>query len=342
LIESLLLLLAVLPPALYLAYLMAADRREPEPQHMILFTLGLGILSTIPAMLIEGLLGLIPVFSPDTFGGAALASFVQVAPVEELCKLVAVLAFAWKNANFNEENDGIVYVTTGAIGFALFENILYVLQYGFGTGIARALTSIPLHVFCGVIMGYFAGKARFASSRRESAGFLAIGFGLAWFIHGAYDTFAMSGGGALPVIAIVIALMAVGRRLLLAGSQGSRERWAAPDRAKPMRLDTPAEEFARVVKKYGESKIGREEDGRYYLKPEKQVWKAAIGRLFLFLSVVVVFVGIRFPGRIPITADSRSALFAFFFLLTAIPGVLGLMLEFSYRRRASTRHYFSL
>ena len=54
-----------------------------------------------------------------------------------------VLLFVWGNPNFNEENDGVVYVGASAIGFAVLENIAYVVQNGIGTGVLRAMAPLP-------------------------------------------------------------------------------------------------------------------------------------------------------------------------------------------------------
>lgn len=348
-IQFLSLLLAVLPPFAYLLYLMAADRREPEPLHMVLFALGLGILSTVPSFILESFFALIPWFHADSaaaagpvlspFTIAALAAFIQIAPVEEFFKLAAVLLFIWKNPNFNEENDGIVYVTLSAIGFALFENIFYVLQYGFGTGLVRSVTSIPLHTFCGVIMGYFVGRARFASERKESRRLIITGFALAWLIHGLYDTFALTRGGALFLLFIVAALFTAGSRVVHEGSRSSRARWDNPDRAAPMQLDTPSQEFERIMKKYGASLVDRDEEGRVFLKPEKQPWKAIAARSLLVLSILIAVAG-YFASALPGAAENRASIFAFFAFVITVPALLGVMLEYSYRRRATERQYF--
>lgn len=336
------LLLAILPPFAYLVYLMAADRREPEPLHMVLFALGLGILSTVPSFIVESLIAFTPWFQvdPSSSVSAVLASFIQIAPVEEFFKLAAILLFVWKNPNFNEENDGIVYVTLSAIGFALFENVFYVLQYGFGTGLVRAVTSIPLHTFCGVIMGWFVGKARFAAARGESRRLIVSGFACAWTIHGLYDTLALTRGGALFLIVTVAALFAAGCRVVRKGSRASRARWDKPESATPMRLDTPALELERIVKKYGASLIDRDDQGRVFLKPEKQPWKAIAARSLLAVSILLACAAV-YAAALPEAAASRASIFAFFAFIITVPALLGVMLEYSYRRRATRRQYFS-
>lgn len=337
-LEMTLMIVAVLPPMLFLLSLIKADRREPEPMQMILFTLGLGILSTVPAVFVEFLFGLTGLFGEQNILGAFLASFIQIAPAEEFFKLAVILLFVWKSPHFNEENDGIVYVTVSAIGFALFENILYVLDHGFGTGVLRAITSIPLHTFAGVLMGSYVGKARFAATRRESRILILKGFLLAWFYHGAYDTLAMTGNLVLILILVII-LFIVGTRIIKAGTRSSWSRWWDPDATVQITLDTQEEELERIRKKYGDEKIERDEDGRPFLKPEKIVWKAVVGRLLIGIAVVTILIGF---SRFSTAAGGSPGLFSFFLYFGGIPGVLGALLESSYRYRANNKHYFVL
>jgi RsiW-degrading membrane proteinase PrsW (M82 family) len=336
-----LLILAVSPPVLFLLYLLKADRTEPEPLEMVLFALALGIVSTMPASIFEGLLGFIPVFNQETLSGIVLTSFIQVAPVEEGCKLAVILLFVWKNRNFNEENDGIVYVTASSIGFALFENVLYVLAGGIGTGIGRAFTSIPLHTFCGVLMGSFVGRARFAPDRRSSVILILKGFAIAWFIHGLYDSFAMASDDASATLLLVLvaSLFVAGRYFVRKGKALSEARWANPDAAPQIAIDTAEQEIRRVIAKYGMDKLGVDDDGKYFLKPERQFWKIVTSRLLIGFSItcwILVPLGVLVGGDEELT----SLVFYFCVMLTSVPIVLGIMLATSYHRRLTKNHYF--
>jgi RsiW-degrading membrane proteinase PrsW (M82 family) len=71
----------------------------------------------------------------------------------------------YNNKNFNEPFDGIVYAVIVSMGFATIENIIYVFQYGFATGILRLFTAVPAHAAFGILMGYFLGKAKFTHGK---------------------------------------------------------------------------------------------------------------------------------------------------------------------------------
>jgi RsiW-degrading membrane proteinase PrsW (M82 family) len=54
----------------------------------------------------------------------------------------------------------IVYASFVALGFACFENLLYVSDTGVFTGVVRAFTAIPGHVCDGVLMGSYLALAK--------------------------------------------------------------------------------------------------------------------------------------------------------------------------------------
>jgi len=219
----LLLVVSVAPGLAFLVVIMRMDRREPEPKALVARVLGLGAVSGIVAGLVEAAFAWVPIFHAPGLGGPAAEAFLLVAPVEEVCKLAVVLLFVWGNPNFNEENDGVVYVGASAVGFAVLENIAYVAQNGMGAGVLRAFTAVPLHVLTAVVVGLYVGSAHFSASAGVRNRLVLTGFFFAWAAHGAYDTFALSHSAlaalVLPLLAGVAAFgimaMRKGRRLSL-------------------------------------------------------------------------------------------------------------------------------
>ncbi len=80
----------------------------------------------------------------------------------------------------------MVYGVAASLGFATFENLLYVGQSGLAVALMRALTAVPSHAFLGAIMGYYVGRARFAASGRGR--WLWTAFWVPTLLHGVYDT----------------------------------------------------------------------------------------------------------------------------------------------------------
>ncbi len=106
--------------------------------------------------------------------------------VEEFSKYIIVKYYAQRNKEFNEPFDGIVYAVMVSMGFAALENVLYVFQYGFATGVTRAFTAVPAHATFGILMGYFMGKAKFSKNKLQLN---LLGLFAATLFHGAYDFF---------------------------------------------------------------------------------------------------------------------------------------------------------
>ena len=77
-----------------------------------------------------------------------------------------------------------------ALGFALWENISYVMIYGFSTALVRAVTAVPGHARFGVFMGIFYGLARgcaYLDKNIRSKFFRVLAIVVPAALHGSYD-----------------------------------------------------------------------------------------------------------------------------------------------------------
>ncbi|MBQ3432091.1 MAG: PrsW family intramembrane metalloprotease [Clostridia bacterium] len=148
-----------LPSILLMIYVYKKDRVEKEPGKLLFLLFVLGAVSCLPAALLENFFsGLYTsVFGNSGLHYSLYENFLNVALFEELCKFLMLFILTHKNKNFNSLFDGIVYSVFVSLGFATLENMLYVYQYGVGTGLLRAVTAIPGHMFDGVLMGQFYG-----------------------------------------------------------------------------------------------------------------------------------------------------------------------------------------
>lgn len=118
------------------------------------------------------------------------SAFCEAGIPEEFCKWILFMLVIWRNRNFNESFDGIVYACFIGLGFACVENILYVFNAdGFlnalGTGLLRALLSVPAHFLFAVIMGYFLSEAKYY--RRGKVFYLILSLLIPMFVHGLFD-----------------------------------------------------------------------------------------------------------------------------------------------------------
>ena len=195
---QLLLLIALLPAVVLAVYIYRKDGIEHEPVELLLRLAGYGALSCIPAALAEtAISGVISILGIPTasYLGAFLESFVVAALCEELCKFYFLNRRTWTHPAFDYQFDGIVYAVTVSLGFAALENVQYVLQYGFSTGVFRAVTSVPGHAIFGVFMGYYYGYAKLAyyeGNRAREQQYKRLAVIVPLLLHGTYDFFAMT------------------------------------------------------------------------------------------------------------------------------------------------------
>ena len=195
---QLLLLIALLPAAALAVYIYRKDGIEHEPVQLLLRLAGFGALSCVPAALAEmGLTGVFRLLGVPTasYLGSFLNAFAMAALCEELCKFYFLKRYSWRHPAFDYQFDGIVYAVTVSLGFAALENVQYVLQYGFSTGLVRAVTSVPGHAIFGVFMGYYYGFAKLAfyeGDRAKEQHYQRLAVIVPLLLHGTYDFFAMT------------------------------------------------------------------------------------------------------------------------------------------------------
>lgn len=181
-----LLALALAPGMAIVLYIYWKDTHEKEPVGLLLRSFLFGTLSIFVTLLISSVIDLFVEIDEQSVGEQAVHAFLIVALVEEFSKFIFVRGILYRNNNFNEPMDGIVYAVMVSMGFATFENILYVYQGGVATAIARMLTAVPAHATFGVLMGYYLGKAKFEHKKSYYAWHA---LGVATLFHGAYDYF---------------------------------------------------------------------------------------------------------------------------------------------------------
>lgn len=203
--------LAIIPGLLIIIYVYRKDKVEKEPIGLIFRIIILGVISCLAAGFLEQLESqFLPEYTPGTVEYALVTSFCMAAFVEEIVKYLAMRIGSWKYQGFNYRFDGIVYGVSSAVGFAVYENIMYVATYGLQTAIVRAFTAIPLHAFCGVFMGVFysySKKASILGQKGASAGYTLLALLVPMLIHGTYDTFAFLGErGTIPLLIFVVIL----------------------------------------------------------------------------------------------------------------------------------------
>ena len=208
------LLLAIAPGIAISLYIILKDEYNKEPRKHLLFSFLLGMAAIFPALVIESMLNLVqegPFFK--TIPGISIKAYFSVAMVEELSKFFMLYAYAYRQPEFDEPFDGIVYAVMVGMGFATLENIFYVYQYGMATGWVRMFMAVPAHASFAILMGYFMGRAKFNHARERQLIFAGIFW--ASFFHGGYDFFLFLQENELVVSTISSTLLILGALISL-------------------------------------------------------------------------------------------------------------------------------
>ncbi len=186
------LLLSVLPSIILFVVVWRGDRYEKEPPKLLVKLFLLGALTTVSAFIIELLFSDFILGSCDPQGMLFLIidNFLVVAVAEEAGKYFVLKKVTWKHPAFNYTFDAVVYAVTVSLGFATLENMLYLVDGGFGTAVMRALFSVPGHFIDALYMGYYYGFARYSEAfgdERLRKKYLRQAFIVPVLIHGFYD-----------------------------------------------------------------------------------------------------------------------------------------------------------
>ncbi|MBK8611049.1 MAG: PrsW family intramembrane metalloprotease [Chitinophagaceae bacterium] len=204
-----LLALAIAPGLAICIFVYLKDKYNKEPLGLLLLSFFMGVLSIIPAIIIQiSLTKPIERLMGEGVWYTAVYSFLIIALSEEGSKFLALRFVPYRRRAFDDPFDGIVYAVMVGMGFATLENIGYVLQNGLGTGILRMFLSVPAHATFAVLMGYHVGLAKFDPANRRKYMVLAIFWPV--LFHGTFDFFLFLGntwlhfGGA--VVSFIVAV----------------------------------------------------------------------------------------------------------------------------------------
>lgn len=200
--------LAIAPAAAIMWYIYSRDEYEKEPLQMLVLSFAFGIMSVFPALKGSELGAMFIEEDAYSLWLTFLYSFIVIALSEEAAKFFFLRFFMYPRKDFNEPFDGIVYAVMIGMGFATFENIIYVMNGGFSVAILRAFTAVPAHAAFGIVMGYYVGMAKFDPKNRFR--FFAVGLLAATALHGAYDFFLLQQRyDILGLLAFVVLIYAI-------------------------------------------------------------------------------------------------------------------------------------
>lgn len=178
----------IIPTLLWLWFWLERDHRNPEPRSLILLIFIAGALSVALVLPLEQ--WLFDIFPSETI------QIVAFATVEEIVKFLVVALLIFASPQLNEPIDYVVYLTTGALGFAALENTLFLLTpiadnnilLSLQTGNLRFLGATLVHGLSAAVVGIFLALAfKYRKSFRVIHGL--IGLVLASGLHAIFNFF---------------------------------------------------------------------------------------------------------------------------------------------------------
>ena len=183
---------AFTPGLLLLWYIWRLDSLEREPVGLLAKIWILGALSTIVAIVLEMGMDIVwEEFEIDSYttSGVFLYNIIAIGVSEEFSKYLGVKLGGYKSRHFDYMFDGIVYGAVSALGFAMVENLLYVLDTGLSTALVRSALCIPGHTAYGILMGCFIARAKRCSVRHQAGASInkLLAIIVPAIVHGVYD-----------------------------------------------------------------------------------------------------------------------------------------------------------
>jgi protease PrsW len=191
-----LLILAIAPPLIIAVYIYDLNKNSQTDLRTCLQLMAYGALAVFPIVIVETIT--LPLFAGD---GLFIQMLLGVALVEEGFKFFVIKRFVYGKDKFSAPIDGIIYAVMVGLGFALIENLSYVINFGFFIGITRMLTAVPMHAICGVLLGYFIGRAKLEPAKEKKL--IAAGLLSAVLLHGIYNFMAFLSIGILPLFIVL-------------------------------------------------------------------------------------------------------------------------------------------
>lgn len=234
--QFVLLFLAIIPVVIILTYIYRKDKNK-EPGGLLVTLFIMGIISCFMVLAISHIMNMIFPFMAKgtehmTFFEVMAYAFIGVALVEEFSKFFMTYLFSYRHKSYDEVYDGIVYAVFVSLGFAFFENILYVLSnQSISVGIARGILAVPGHACDAVFMGYYLSVAKVYTRQKKkklAKKNLVLSVLAPTILHGIYDFCLFTGKLTFVILFLVFVVFmyigAIKKIKQLAGVSNSKNK----------------------------------------------------------------------------------------------------------------------
>jgi protease PrsW len=133
---------------------------------------------------------------------------------EEFMKYIFIVIFIFWRKEYDEPADAMIYLVTGALGFAAVENVLYLVSpfgdaiaHGFTTASLRFLGPTLLHVLSSALLGYFIASTFCRRLFRKEVA-IVVGLLAATLLHALFNISILVTGGERIEPALLLLIFA--------------------------------------------------------------------------------------------------------------------------------------
>lgn len=202
----LIILLTVLPIIFIGFYFYYKDTlKEPKKILQKLFLSGIlsGIIVIVVSIIILSIFPSILNIQNANFFKTFLYSFILVALIEELAKFFMIYKISYNHKEFDQAYDILLYSVFVGLGFACFENFLYVgsNDNSIFVAIFRGITAIPAHACFQTFMGYYLSLSK--QNEKKKKKYLKLSIIVPIILHGTYDFLLLSGNILLVCLFLI-------------------------------------------------------------------------------------------------------------------------------------------
>ena len=188
-------LMGIVPSLFWLWFWLKEDKEDPEPTGLLTFCFFIGMAIVVITIPIQ-----------KYIQSVVTSSEVQIvlwAGTEELLKYLVVVLLLSRTKYLDKPIDWPIFLITVALGFAAFENILFLVKplsigqaaVGLMTGQLRFLGSTLLHTVASGMVGLAIGLSFYMGNIQKKL-YLIIGILVAITLHSAFNFFIMSNNGS--------------------------------------------------------------------------------------------------------------------------------------------------
>ena len=189
----------LLPAIFWLWFWLREDQRKPEPHGLIILTFLVGAVSILAVFPLQRYAGILI--------GAGFWLIIVWAGIEEVIKLVAVFVATYHRKALDEPVDYMIYLVVGALGFAAFENSLFLLKSFSEDSFQGSLMTLALrfvgatlvHVLASSVLGGIYSLA-FCKNRFWKVAHMIAGLLAATLLHALFNFYIMSSVNILFIL----------------------------------------------------------------------------------------------------------------------------------------------